>query len=306
MTKPSTLPAIMLAVCCALIPGLLQSFYAYGWIIPIQISWCIVSCLALESLGAKLNKKPIRDAIYNWTWLVTALLIAKSLPVFSPAPYFMLASAIAIIAVKYGAGGLGKNQLNPAMAGLAVVAICFYQQIHPVGDISNQLTRELAAETVWSYFFSWQGFTPPDAISYATPLARQVAEYQTESDYTWIGFGLGGMALYLLRVIRIEIPLSIFSAYFMLELAMGRTPWECLERSCYGGLVFAAFFIATDPVTSPITTKGRIIYGSLIGAIVSLTRANGLYPDGIVFGVLSANLATPHIDQWMWRLKTKG
>jgi electron transport complex protein RnfD len=302
MKKAITTPVIMLTVCAALAPGLIQYAYEFGLIVLLQIVWTCFCCFCIEFAAAKVSQTPYQKSIGNFTWLLTGLLIARSLPVFSPAIYFFLASFIAIAIVKYGAGGMGKNKLNPAMAGLAVVAICFYQQLHLAGELTPAITSALNLKDTLVHFFSMQAYAPLDAMSFATPLTRHFSAANSRS-YSWLAFTAGGLFLYYRKIIRIEIPLSIFIAYLSCELFYGYDVSCGLERFCFGGLIFAAFFIATDPVTSPISQLGRIIYGAAIGTAISLIRNNGLYPDGIVFAVLLGNLLTPHIDRWVWKYK---
>ncbi len=302
MNSALTLPRLMLLVSACLLPGMLHFTMEWGLIVPVQLLWCCSCCAFVEWLcnqWLKLHTAPLS----NFSWLVTGMLLAKSLPPFTPAPYCLGAAFIAVGLVKYGAGGLGKNRLNPAMVALAVMALCFYQPLHQSGEMNASYIRTLPWQEVLLHFFSTSLPSLPDGMSSATPLTR--GNSAGAYSWSWLSFAFGGLILARLKIIRLEIPVAILLSYVTFELLMGHSLWQACQRFGLGGLVFAAFFIATDPVTSPLSQLGRWIYGGLIGAIVSLARCNGLYPDGIAFAILAGNLITPHLDQWLWRWQNR-
>lgn len=110
------------------------------------------------------------------------------------------------------------------------------------------------------------------------------------------------VGLALLRVIRLEIPLAMMASSVLLCIVSGHTLPESLHSLTMGGYLFAAFFIATDPVTSPDTRCGRVLFGLAIGLVTELVREYGLYADGICFAVLAGNLLVPQLDALSRRL----
>lgn len=298
MIKFNSTPLIMLGVSFATLPGVIQTSLSHGFIIPIQIIFCILACLLLEAICLKISKKNIMQ-ITNFTWLVTGILLAISIPLGAKFIFCFAAAFIAIVLIKFGAGGTGKNVLNPAMAGLGFLAICFYNQIHTTGA-AFPVTSNMSFPQALTYFFSLEDATVIDAIITATPLNLQAGS-KLLINFSSVGFILGGIFLAWKNLIRPEIPFFIITSCLLVDIFCGHSIHDALIRLSFGGLIFAAFFIATDPVTSPITVYGRIIYAIVIGTITALSRNNGLYPDGIIFGVLAANLMVPHLDQFIWK-----
>lgn len=299
MIKFNSTPSIMLGVSAATIPGLIQLTSLHGPIFLVQIIFCVLICLALELLCLTLSKQNTAQ-IANFTWLVTGILLAISIPLGTTFQLCFAAAFVAIVIIKFGAGGTGKNTLNPAMAGLGFLAICFYNQIHPLGEMPFSITHDLSLKKALEHFFSFRGFSIPDAIISATPLSLKSGE-KLATNFSCLGFVLGGIFLAWQKLIRIEIPIFIAISYLVVDMMCGNCLNDAVIRLSFGGLIFASFFIATDPVTSPITQHGRIIYAVVIGTIVALSRNNGLYPDGIVFAVLAANLMVPHLDRLIWK-----
>lgn len=294
--RPKTLTGIMLAVSLALLPGTWQHAQYYGDAVWLQAGFCILITLLMETLCLRLNGCPLQKHLGNLSWLVCGLLLARALPLMTPFWLLTLASFTAVAITKYGCGGLGKNRLNPVMVGLGLVSICFYQLL-PANTaalqpwISNlSLTDALALQTQ----FDTTRLTA-DGATAATPLAgdhlNQPAPWQL-----WSGYLASGLVLAFMRVIRLEIPLAMLASTSTLCYLQGHGLQEALHNLTLGGLIFAAFFIATDPVTSPDSRFGRILFGVLIGAITELVRSFGLYVDGLCFAILAANLLVPQIN----------
>lgn len=300
--RPKTLTGIMLAVALALLPGTWQHAQYYGEVVWLQAGFCIVITLLLEGLCLRLNGSPLKPHLSNLSWLVCGLLLARALPLMTPFWLLTLASFTAVAIAKYGCGGLGKNRLNPVMVGLGLVSICFYQLL-PANAAALQpwtsslsLSEALALQTQFS-----TNALATDGATAATPLAtdhlNQPAPWQL-----WSGYLAGGLILAWMRVIRLEIPLAMLASTSTLCYLQGHGLQEALHNLTLGGLIFAAFFIATDPVTSPDSCCGRILFGALIGAITELVRSFGLYVDGLCFAILAANLLVPQINNLSHKL----
>ncbi|MEJ2764832.1 RnfABCDGE type electron transport complex subunit D [Photobacterium sp. MCCC 1A19761] len=293
--RPRSVRGIMLAVSVALLPGTFLFAVQYGPVVWLQAGWCLCFALLLEVLFLWLRKKSIKAGLADCSWLVCGLLMARALPLMTPAWMIFLATFTALGVVKHSCGGLGANRLNPVMAGLAMITICFYQQLYPAPSSQLPWTLELTVPQVLGHQWLLEAPLTFDGVTGVTPLSKDllndIAPY-----YSWIGYLAGGLLLALLKVIRLEIPLMMMIASALLCVALGHTLDEAMYNLTLGGFLFAAFFIATDPVTSPDTRAGRILYGLIIGIITELVREFGLYADGICFAVLTGNLLIPQLD----------
>jgi electron transport complex protein RnfD len=227
---------------------------------------------------------------------VTGIILGLSLP--ATAPWFVgcIGAIVAMGIGKMVFGGLGMNIFNPAMVGRAFVMIAF--------------AGNLAAS----------GYVDPaggvDIISQATPLTayKQTGAAVPMSSLFWgltngslgetsaLACLLGGVYLCLRRVASWQIPAGVLVSMTLIagivNLANPADQWTVLHHLLGGALLFGAFFIATDPVTSPLTAKGKWIFGICVGAIVMLLRLWSGYPEGFMFAVLLMNAVTPLINRW--------
>ena len=213
---------------------------------------------------------------------VTGLLLALTLPAGTPWYVPVLGSVFAICIAKQVFGGLGDNFVNPALAGRAFLLASFP---------AAMTTYPLVA----------------DAVTSATPLS---SEFAGSVDYLQAFIGrIGGCigevstlalligAAYLLirRVIDWRIPLSYLGTMALLTVIGGG---NVLDSVLLGGTVLGAFFMATDYVTSPVTSWGRVIYGVGIGIINYTIRRWGAYPEGTTYAILLMNIAAPLIERF--------
>jgi electron transport complex protein RnfD len=228
--------------------------------------------------------------------VVTGTILALSLPATAPWYVGVIGSAVAIGIGKVVFGGLGMNIFNPAMVGRAFVMIAF-----------------AGAMAASGYIASGQGV---DIISQATPLtAFKQSDITTSLSALFMGtcngsLGetsalaclLGGIFLCIRRVASWEIPAGVLiSALFwggIANLTHVHSQWTVLHHLLSGALLFGAFFIATDPVTSPLSPKGKWIFGVGVGSIIMLLRIFSGYPEGVMFAVLLLNALTPLINRW--------
>lgn len=283
---------MMIDVVVALIPVMCMSVYFFKWFAVKQMAICVLSVLLSEALFTKMRHKEL--SLFDFSAVITGLILGLSLP--GPAPWFVgvIASVVAIGIGKTIFGGLGMNIFNPAMVGRAFVMIAFPGIMAAAG-------YESSASGV-------------DAFSSATPLDafKQSGVVPQLSDLFW-GFTngcpgevsaaacmIGGLYLCLRRTVAWEIPfgvlLSVVFWGLMYDASSGFSGWTSLHHLTGGALMFGAFFIATDPVTSPIAPKGRFIFGFGIGSIVMLLRVFSGYPEGVMFAVLFMNAVTPLIN----------
>lgn len=293
---PHSLRTIMLLVSLCLLPGTVLYAWQFGTVVWLQTFWCVLLALGFEAGLLRLRGHDVRKGLSDLSWLVLGLILARALPLLVPLWIMAVASFAALVLCKHGSGGLGRNRLNPAMVGLGIVAICFYQQLYPAPTNQTPWTLALDAREVLLQQLQLAPRLSLDAFAGATQLA--LGEYNPITpNLSGYGYVAGGLILAALRVIRIEIPLAMLGSTALLCLAAGHSLQESLYSLSLGGCLFTAFFIATDPVTSPDTRAGRILFGATIGMLTELIREFGLYADGLCFAVLAANLLVPQIDR---------
>ena len=285
--------SIMRDVVIALMPALAWAIYIFGFRALTLTAVCVAACVLFEGLTRKILGKS--QTLDDWSAVVTGVLIALNISVSMPYWMAIIGCFVAIVVVKQLFGGLGENFANPAIVGRLVLAIGFTSHM---GNwvVTNRMSlaiREAAA----------------DAVTGATPLALLANGQKVPSNLEmFLGFRngamgeisalallIGGVYLVLRKVITPEIPVAFLATVAILSAVMGFDPIFML---CAGGVMLGAIFMATDYVTSPITSKGKIIFGIGCGALTMVIRAYGAYPEGVSFAILLMNILTPHIDNW--------
>ena len=297
-----TTRGMMIDVLIALVPPVAMSIYAFGWRAVLVMAVCTASCLLAEELFTRLRGR--RATLSDCSAAVTGVILAMSLPATVPWWVAMIGGMIAITIGKLTFGSLGQNLFNPAMVGRAFVMISF--------------SKFLGAP-------AYQAAEAGGIISQATPLtvARDAAASMPELLPMFLGtvngsIGetsalaclLGGLYLCIRRTASWEVPLGTIGAVVVLggltqllatDQAIAAVPalrLTVLEHLTAGALIFGAFYIATDPVTNPITAKGKLIFGLGVGFFVWLLRSFSGYPEGLMFAVLLMNAVVPLINRW--------
>ena len=307
----------MLKVLVATVPGILVLTWFFGYGTLVNILFGSAAALAFEALALKLRGRPIGFYLSDLSALVTAFLLCIALPPYSPWWLIATGMASAILLAKHFYGGLGYNPFNPAMVGYVILLISF-----PVQMTSWAAPRGLAATP--GFLESVQAcFLPAtfDGVTMATPLdlLKQNSSLLIEDLWTqnplfgrWGGLGwewvnlaflAGGIWLLQQRVFTWHAPIAMLATLTLLSAlfydggssASGGSP---LFHLLSGATMFGAFFIITDPVSSAVSLRGRLIYGALIGALLYIIRVRGNYPDAVAFAVLIMNFAAPFIDYY--------
>jgi electron transport complex protein RnfD len=309
-----SVPSIMRTVALSLIPAFAASVYFFGARAAILCATCVVSCCAAEWLITKLLlKRP--NTLGDFSAVVTAILLAFNLPPSLPWWMAVIGSVVAIGIAKMAFGGLGNNFINPALAGRAFLMAAYPAAMTswtaPAGGTMNGL-----AGTV-------------DAIAQATPLAAfskametgtfQALDFQEALGNLFIGnvggcigetsalaLLLGAIVLFYRRIIGFSIPVVYIGIVFVFSWVFNGTGHfftsDALIIPFYqilsGGLMLGALYMATDMVTSPITTKGRIIFAAGCGVLTWSIRKFGGYPEGVSYSILLMNLVAPLIDRY--------
>jgi len=320
-----SVPVVMRRVLYALVPAAGSYVWFFGYGLLINFAVCALAALAAEAAVLKLRRRPTREALRDGTALVTAALLAFSMPPLVPWWIPATGGVSAIVLAKQLYGGLGKNLFNPAMVGYAILLLSFpvemTQWVPPrMGDIDYTHLGLLS-----QLLYSITGSLPPDlaidALTRATPLdlvreglrtGQAFGELRASSlfgdfggrGWEWVGnfFILGGFYMLSTGIIRWHIPVAVLAGLllpstflYLLDAARYASP---LFHLFSGATLLGAFFIATDPVSAAATVRGRLIYGVGIGLITFAIRTWGGYPDGIAFAVLLMNAAVPLIDRY--------
>ncbi|SBV93859.1 Electron transport complex, RnfABCDGE type, D subunit (fragment) [uncultured Eubacteriales bacterium] len=288
----------MLDVLVALAPSLLLSgLYLFGYRAFLVAGVSVAGCLAFECLYCLLTKKP--QTIGDGSAVITGILLAFCLPVTVPLGAVLVGDFFAIIVVKSLFGGLGKNFMNPALAG-RVFLFSF-----PIAVTAFSAVRD------WS---GWQAGV--DAVSAATPLEAlrvgTLPDFSLLELFTGVRGGslgeasaalllLGGVYLVLRGVIQPRIPLAFLGTvavltYLFPPAGLAAADWM-LYQLLSGGLVLGAVFMAPDPVTSPVTGTGQVLYGIGCGVLTVFLRYYGAYPEGVAFAILIMNACAWGLDR---------
>ena len=299
-----TIERNMYWVIAALMPALIASFIVFGLGALIVTVTSVASCLFFEWFITRVFLKR-RSTIADGSAIITGILLAFNMPSNLPVYMIVMGALVAIGIGKMAFGGLGNNPFNPALVGRVFLLISF-----PAVMTSWPVPHQMAAYA--------------DAVTGATPLnlIGQIAGGNTAAAEQLpglkdlflgnIGGCLGevsalalliGLAILLWRkVITWHIPVTILATVAVLTGIM----WlinpvlyvNPLYHLCAGGLMLGAIFMATDYVTSPMTTKGMVWYGIGIGFLTVIIRFFGSYPEGMSFAILIMNAVTPLINNW--------
>ena len=282
---------IMHTVLLSLVPAAAVGVIVYGWHALFVILASILAAVATEALFCLASKKPL--SISDGSAAVTGMLLALSLSPSTPVIYPIIGSVFAIFVVKCCFGGLGKNFINPALAGRCFLLISFGKamtQFPSLDGVSSATPLAVLS----------------DAMSNGTPANLNVTSMFLGTSNAIIGSSIvallvGGLVLWGLDIIHGEICFSVLGAF---TLAMGLfggrgfDPAFLAVHLCGGGVVMGAFFMATDYTTSPVSRLGQLVYGCLIGLLGALFRILGKV-DYFSYSVIIANLFTPLIDMYI-------
>jgi len=285
---------IMLDVLIALAPLVLTAVIIFKWYAVKQLAICLVFCLGAETFFVKIRNKSV--TLNDYSAAITAVILALSLPATAPWYVGAIASVVAIGVGKVIFGGLGMNIFNPAMVGRAFVMIAFASLLGASGyEFSGSSVDVLSQAT------PMDAFKQGGVITSLTALFWGVTNGSLGETSAFACL-IGGIYLCVRRTASWEIPagvlLSVIICGGLANLLMENSQWTVLHHIFGGALLFGAFFIATDPVTSPLTPKGKFIFGLGVGAFVMLLRIFSGYPEGVMFAVLLMNALTPLINRW--------
>ena len=258
----------------------------------LQVALAAGACLGGEALFARMRGR--RATLGDGSALVTGVILGLSLPPAAPWYVAVLGGFAAIGFGKVLFGGLGQNIFNPAMVGRAFVMIAFPAAMGAAAYLAPALGVETSTGATPLTALKMAGETSPLGALWLGATSGSVGETGA------LAALLGGLFLCIRRTASWPIPAGVLLAAGgiagILQLA-GSGPATAAHHLGAGALVFGAFFIATDPVTSPLTPKGKFVFGLGIGALVMLLRTLSGYPEGVMFSVLIMNALTPLINR---------
>lgn len=314
---------LMRWVILATLPGLVALTHFFGWGSIINVILSCLTAIACEALILSLRKRPVLFYLKDYSALVTGVLLGLALPPYAPWWLVVIGSASAIILAKQLYGGLGYNPFNPAMVGYVILLISFPVEMTrwatPSTLLSDAQTLPSLSTALQSVFGStgvdgYTGATPLDLfktqqgllveqINAAEPLFSLAHFAGAGWEWVNVAFLVGGLFLLYKRVFTWHAPVSMLLALSVMTFLFygggnSESGGSIMLHLFSGGTMLGAFFIITDPVSSAVSNKGRIIYGASIGILIYIIRVWGNYPDAIAFAVLLMNFAAPFIDYY--------
>ncbi len=283
--NPLSTQKIMLHVLIALLPAVAAGSILFGPRALLLVLVCTACCVGSECVFNRIVKK--KQTVSDLSAAVTGVLLGLNLPPTLPFYMAAIGSIAAIVVVKQFFGGIGQNFANPAITARIILMLSFTSYM-----------------TAWVKPF-WYRIGESDMVTTATPLAMESGFPSYQDLFLGLRGGcigetctlallIGGIYLIAMRIIHPVTPVMFIGTVALCTLASGG---DVLREVMSGGLMIGAFFMATDYATTPITVKGKLIFGIGCGLITVLIRQFGTYPEGVSFSILLMNILTPQIDK---------
>lgn len=296
LRQPSTTRAMMVDVMVALAPALGMAVFFFGLRALVLTAVSVSSCVLFEALYRLLTKQ--RQSIGDLSACVTGLLLALSLPASAPYWVPVMGAAFGIIVVKQFYGGLGRNFMNPALAGrmlAGTLPILMTTWPQPMQKLSLTAVDAVSAPTPMSFLH--EGALPPQGLDVMF-LGQRGGCMGEVSAFMLL---LGLVYLLLRRVISLRIPLSYLGTVAVIALLSSPEGAFPLVWTAYqimgGGLLMGAVFFATDPATTPVTPRGQVMFGVGCGLLTLLLRFFSPYPEGVGWAILTMNCMVWLLDR---------
>lgn len=298
---------IMQDVVIALIPASLFGVYNFGFKALLVILTCIATCVLTEYIFEKAMKKPLTTG--DFSAVVTGLLLALNMPSSIPLWIPVIGSVFAILVIKMLYGGIGQNFMNPALGARCFLLISFAGRMNdftvPAVDKTSSVPKMFQLLN--------HGAIALDGVSGATPLTALKAGESvnvfdmfigsiggTIGETSAIALLIGAIYLFAKKIINWRIPITYLASFSLYVLIFGGKGFELnflMAQLFGGGLMLGAFFMATDYVTSPITRRGQIVYGIVLGIMTGVFRFLGASAEGVSYAIIFCNLLVPLIEK---------
>ena len=315
---PMDLKRLMSMVIIAVVPCAISALYFFGWRFIAMVVVSYACGLTIEAIFAIVRKEGINEGFF-----VTGILFPLILPPGTPLWMVGLGVAFGVFIGKELFGGTGRNVFNPALIGRCFLALAYAK---PMSQSYMKPSQDFLGCLLFKWMPSGAGV---DAVSVATPLSAakggeigntahlflgSVAGSAGETSAVLIIFG--GVFLLLTRVANWRTVVGILGSFIVLTSALligdaisyermpgvfGPVVWHLFA----GGLLFGAFFMATDPVTGPTTNSGKWIYGIIIGSVTVLIRHFTGYVEGVTFAILLGNIIAPILDEIVFKIRLR-
>ncbi len=275
---------IMLMVIIALLPATAVGIWNFGVSALMNVVVCTGTAVLTEFIYEKLMHKKV--TIGDYSAALTGLLLALNLP--PKAAWWMgaLGSIFAIVVVKQIFGGLGQNFMNPALAARCFLLISF------TGRMTDFTYDGISTATPLAVLKNGESVNLLDMV-----LGRTAG---TIGETSAVALLMGAAFLLIMGVIDLKIPASYILSFVVFIIIFGGHGFDLsyvVAHLAGGGLMLGAFFMATDYVTSPITAKGQIVYGIILGVLTGIFRLFGGSAEGVSYAIIFGNLLVPLIDR---------
>ena len=276
---------IMYDVAIAMIPATVWGVMQFGLYSLLVVAATVLSCVLSEYVFEVLMKKPV--TISDGSALVTGMILGLNMPPSIPIWMPVLGGVFSIIVVKQLYGVLGQNFMNPALAGRCFLLISFAGSMNSFID---PMTNAVSGATPLAVLKD--GGSYDLAAMFLGKIPGTIGEIST------LALLIGAAYLLAKKVISIRIPGTYILTFAVFVFIFGRQDLGyVLAEICGGGLIFGAFFMATDYVTSPITKKGQVVFGILLGLLTGIFRLWGGSPEGVSYAIILSNLCMPMIEK---------
>ncbi len=311
LKRPVDTPKIMRHVIYSLAPAMMAAIYFFGLSAVLIVAAATAGCVVTEWFFK--GRRPLREStVADGSAVVTGVLLALTLPPGLPLWMAFLGGVMAIVIGKLFFGGLGHNVFNPSLVGRAFLQACFpvalttWTAQRGAGGMLGVHTSNLALPFLRAHV---------DAVTAATPLAHMKFESMATpvrdllvgstagslGETSAVMILLGGAYLAYRRFLNWRIPVGIFASVFVLATILHLANAQKYPNGVFhvlsGGLVLGAVFMATDPVTSPVTPRGAWMFAAGVGVLVVLIRQFSGLPEGVMYAILLMNAMTPLIDR---------
>lgn len=280
----SSTRSIMWDVVLALVPATVFGIYNFGIKAAVLIAVCVVTCLLSEYIWQRCMKLPL--TVNDGSAVLTGLLLALNLSSTFPIWMAILGSIFAIIIVKQLFGGLGQNFMNPALGARCFLMVSF------AGQMTSFTYDGVTGATPLALIKSGDDSTKLLDMFLGT-IGGTIGETST------LAILLGAGYLLFRKVITWRIPVCYIATFAIFALVFGGHGFDMMylaKELCGGGLMLGAFFMATDYVTSPITPKGQLVFGVLLGILTGVFRIFGASAEGVSYAIIICNLLVPLIE----------